>query len=100
MSGKHTEQEAAAAAKEIDALTSDYHEVQATIRTSSPHYAALTQPQPLSLEEIQQQVLDKDSLLLEYSLGEDASTLFVVSQDSIKTYQLPRSEERRVGKEC
>jgi len=93
LSGKHTEKEAAAFVKEIEVLTVEYHEVQATIRTSSPHYAALTQPQPQRLEEIQRQVLDKDSLLLEYSLGEDASSLFAVSHDSIKSYQLPKRAE-------
>lgn len=93
LSGKHTEQEAAAVAKEINVMTTEYHEIQATIRGSSPHYAALTQPQPLSLEQIQQQVLDKNSLLLEYSLGDDASALFAVTQDSIKSYRLPKRKE-------
>ena len=39
---------------------------------------------------MQHQVLDKDSLLLEYSLGQDASSLFAVSQDSINSYPLPK----------
>src|SRR5262249_6268360 len=55
--------------------------------------AALTQPQPLNLTEIQQQVLDPDTLLLEYSLGEDASYLFVVSQTSITSHRLPKRAE-------
>src|SRR5262249_2996065 len=41
----------------------------------------------------QQQVLDPDTLLLEYSLGEDASYLFVVSQTSITSHQLPKQAE-------
>jgi CHAT domain-containing protein/Tfp pilus assembly protein PilF len=93
LSEKHTDQEAAALAREIDSLTVDYHEVEARIRATSPHYAALTQPQPLDLEAVQKQVLDRDSLLLEYSLGEEASFLFVVSQSSIKSYPLPRSAD-------
>jgi CHAT domain-containing protein/Tfp pilus assembly protein PilF len=93
LSEKHSGQEAAAAAKDVDALTTEYHELEAKIRTSSPHYAALTQPQPLTLQQIQQQVLDKDSLLLEYSLADEASSLFAVSQNSIKTYPLPKRAE-------
>ena len=82
-------------------LTTDYHEAQAKIAASNPHYAALTQPQPLSLEEIQQQVLDKDSLILEYSLNEDASSLFAVGQSSIKSYRLPkRSEIEDLARQC
>src|SRR5262249_38707633 len=41
----------------------------------------------------QQQVLDPDTLLLEYSLGEDASYLFVVSQTSITSHRLPKRTE-------
>jgi CHAT domain-containing protein len=89
LSGKHSAREAEAAAKEIDTVTTEYHEVEASIRAVSPHYAALTRPQPLTLAEMQWQVLDKDSLLLEYSLGEEASFLFAVTQDSIKSYRLP-----------
>jgi CHAT domain-containing protein/Tfp pilus assembly protein PilF len=93
LSGKHSEQEAALAAREMDAVTNEFHEVEAAIRTASPRYAALTKPQPLTVEELQRQVLDKDSLLLEYSLGQDASVLFAVSQDSIKSYPLPKRTE-------
>jgi CHAT domain-containing protein len=53
----------------------------------------LTQPQPLNLKEIQQQTLDPDTLLLEYSLGDNASYLFVVSHASIASYQLPKRSE-------
>ena len=53
----------------------------------------MTQPQPLSLAEIQQQVLDPDTLLLEYSLGDKASHLFVVSQTSITSHRLPKRAE-------
>ncbi len=44
--GKHSEREAGAAAKEMDAVTTEYHEVEASIRAVSPRYAALTRPQP------------------------------------------------------
>ena len=56
--------------KEISALEDEYQQVQAAIRKSSPQYAALTQPQPLGLKEIQQQ-LDPNTVLLEYSLGDE-----------------------------
>src|SRR6266498_629677 len=87
---EHTPEQTEAAAKEIAVITDEYEEVQAQIRARSPRYAALTQPQPLGLTEIQQQALDEDTLLLEYALGEKRSYLWLVS----------RSEERRVGKEC
>jgi CHAT domain-containing protein len=87
---RHTSEQAEAAAKEIASITAEYEELEAKIRATSPKYAALTQPQPLSLAEIQKQVLDPETLLLEYSLGEDASYLFAVSQTSITSHQLPK----------
>src|SRR5215469_4319654 len=43
LSGKHTDEEATTAAKEIDSLTLEYQELEAQIRATSPHYADLTQ---------------------------------------------------------
>src|SRR6266542_3203422 len=90
---KHTPEQADAAAKEIAAITDEYEEVQAQIRARSPRYAALTQPQPLGLTEIQQQALDEDTLLLEYALGEKRSYFWLVSQRSIDSYELPPRAE-------
>ncbi|HEU0185520.1 MAG TPA: CHAT domain-containing protein, partial [Blastocatellia bacterium] len=90
---KHTPEQAEAAAKEIASITAEYEELRAQIRARSSRYAALTQPRPLSLAEIQQQVLDPDTILLEYSLGEDASYLFVVNQTSITWRRLPKRAE-------
>jgi CHAT domain-containing protein/tetratricopeptide (TPR) repeat protein len=78
--------------KEISVQEDEYQQVQAAIRKASPAYAALTQPQPLELKEIQQQ-LDPNTLLLEYSLGDERSYLWVVARDSLKTYQLPKRAE-------
>ena len=97
---KHTPEQAEAAAKEIAAITAEYEEVQAQIRARSPRYAALTQPQPLGLAEIQQQALDEDTLLLEYALGEQRSYLWLVSQaPSIATNFLraPKSKPPLAG---
>jgi len=93
LNSNHTPAQAEAAAKEIDSIITEYEELRAQIRARNPRYAVLTQPQPLSLAEIQQQVLDPDTLLLEYSLGDNASHLFVVSQTSITWRRLPKRAE-------
>jgi hypothetical protein len=59
------------------------------MRTTSPRYAALTQPQPLTLAQIQQQILDENTILLQYSLGKDRSYLWAVTKTSITSYELP-----------
>ncbi len=77
---------------ELRALFRDYHNVQAEIRASSPKYGALIHPRPLELPEIQA-LLDQDTLLLEYSLGEDRSFLWLVSSTSIESFQLPGRDD-------
>ncbi|MBO3457867.1 CHAT domain-containing protein [Aetokthonos hydrillicola] len=77
---------------EIENLLSQQSELQTKIRLSSPKYAAIKYPQPLNLEQIQQQ-LDSDTLLLEYSLGKKHSYLWAVTPNSIDTYQLPDKKQ-------
>ena len=83
------QQEAKATAKEIDEISSQYDQLKTRIKIASPHYAALIQPQPSSLREIQQQVLDDNSLLLEYTLGDDRSYLWAVTREDVSSYELP-----------
>lgn len=74
---------------ELKQLETDYDSIENQIRAASPRYAALTLPQPLSLAEVQQQVLDDKTALLEYSLGEKQSYLWAVTRDAVALYKLP-----------
>lgn len=89
LSGKPTEEQASAAAREIDGLTMEYEQLQGQIRQKSPRYAALVQPAPLDLAQIQKQVLDPDTLLLEYALGDEKGYVWAVTPDSIQSFELP-----------
>ncbi|WP_146034030.1 CHAT domain-containing protein, partial [Nostoc cycadae] len=89
-SSKYTPEQAQAIETEFASLIKDYQDIQAKIRFTSPRYAALTQPQIPSVPEIQQQILDDDTLLLQYSLGEERSYLWLVSKTSISSYELPK----------
>ena len=77
---------------EIGDLERQYQEVRAAIRMSSPQFAAINQPQPATVQQIQQQILDADTLLLEYILGDSASHVWAVSQSGVHSYQLPKRE--------
>lgn len=79
-------------AAEVSALAAELELVQAEIRQKSPRFAALAQPVPLSLKEIQQ-LLDPDTLLLEYSLGNPRSYLWAVTQTSLDVYDLPKGAD-------
>ncbi len=93
LSGKPTAEQVAAAKKETDVLMAAYQEVEGQIQLHSPRYAALTQPISLSLKEIQQQLLDPDTLLLEYRLGAEGSFLWAVTKNSLNSFPLPKRTE-------
>lgn len=78
--------------QDIENILSQYRELQTKIRTTSPKYAALKYPQPLKLDQIQQQ-LDKDTILLQYSLGEQRSYIWVVTQNSLYSYELTKRQD-------
>lgn len=89
LSDAHTEEQAAAIKKEVAEITSRYEEVLAQIRATSRRYATLTQPRTLNLQEIQQELADADTMLLEYSLGDERSYLWAVTSTSAVAYELP-----------
>lgn len=79
----------AAPREEMDRLFAGLEAVEAEIRGASPRYAALMQPKPLKVDEVQRTVLDPNTLLLEYSLGADCSYLWAVSSKGLRSYRLP-----------
>jgi CHAT domain-containing protein len=79
------------------ALLEQYQQIQTEIRTASPRYAALTQPLPLTLPEIQKQILDDNTILLQYSLGEDRSYLWVVTSTGLTSYELPKQVDIEIA---
>jgi CHAT domain-containing protein/tetratricopeptide (TPR) repeat protein len=90
LSDKKSDEQVKAVEKEISVLTGEYQDVQAQIRLNSPVYSALTQPQPLSAGQVQGQLLDPGTLLVEYSLGEKRSHVFVVSANALQAFELPK----------
>jgi CHAT domain-containing protein/tetratricopeptide (TPR) repeat protein len=93
LSRSHTEEQGAEMAKEITDITSQYEDVLAKIRSSSPRYATLMQASTLSLSGIRQNILDSNTLFLEYLLGDEHSYLWAVSENSINSYELPARSE-------
>ncbi|HKD10488.1 MAG TPA: CHAT domain-containing tetratricopeptide repeat protein [Thermoanaerobaculia bacterium] len=77
--------------RSLDALMSDYQTVEGQLRAASPRYAALARPQPLDWAGIRQ-VLDGETLLLEYSLGEHRSFVWAASRAALVCVELPGRE--------
>ncbi len=90
---KNSQEQAKLLEAEIVKLTAELRETESRIRVASPAYAALTQPQPLKLVAIQGQVVDRDTVLLEYALGTEHSYLFAVTPTTLQVFKLPKRAE-------
>lgn len=74
---------------QLEKLQTEFEEIENQIRTASPRYASLTSGNPLSLADVQNTVLDEQTVLLEYSLGTETSYLWVVGKTGVSLYKLP-----------
>ncbi len=84
-------EQAAAFERDLRSLLLEYDKLQGEIRAAGPR--VLSESRPLNLEEIRREVLDHDTLLLAYALGEERSFLWVVSRDSLVSHVLPPGSE-------
>jgi CHAT domain-containing protein/TPR repeat protein len=74
---------------QVDQLRSEYQEIEAQLRDQNPRLLALSQPVPLSLEQIQHELRADDTIVLEYALGNERSYLWAVTANSLRSYELP-----------
>jgi CHAT domain-containing protein len=88
LGGKPTDERRDAVEKEVAELLAAHRQVRADIRARSPRYASLTQPQPMDAPAIQA-LLDDDTLLLEYALGDERSYVWAVERSALRAYELP-----------
>ncbi len=86
---KDADELATALDNEIVELTNRYRDVETQIRASSPRYAALTPPEPITVAEIQRDLLDQETVLLEYALTGTHGWLWAVTRDTLVSYKLP-----------
>lgn len=92
----------AATQREIANILDQQEEVSNKIRTQNPDRERIINPQLdrdiLKLPKIQQ-LLDQDTVLLQYSLGEERSYLWAVTPNSFTTYELPGRKQIEVAAE-
>lgn len=82
-------------------LKGEYQDVEAQLRQRNPRLVALEGFAPLTLEQIRKQLRDSDTMLLEYSLGDERSYLWAVTANSFQTYELPsRKTIEDTAREC
>lgn len=79
--------------QEYESLLRQQSDLASDIRQANPAYASISYPEPLTVEQIQQDVLDDETVLLQYSLGNQQSYLWVVSDRELQSYLLPPKAE-------
>ena len=63
------------------------------VRVEMPELADVVSPEPYDLAQIQNDLLDDESVILEYYLGEPRSYMFAISSDSFALHTLPPKNE-------
>jgi len=74
---------------ELERLAVEFDRIESQIKTSNPRYRSLIHTRSLTLDEVQRQVLDDETALLEYSLGDESSYLWVVTRQGASLFKLP-----------
>lgn len=82
--------EGAEVVSQMARLRADYQELQIQLREQSQSRFSLARFEPASLEQIQKELkANGDTMLLEYSLGDERSYLWTVTSNSVRGYELP-----------
>jgi CHAT domain-containing protein/Tfp pilus assembly protein PilF len=92
LDGKHTAEEALRARRELETAVAAHELAEARLRSALPAYAELVRPQPVTLPALQA-LLDSETVLLEYALGETRSFLWRVTPSSLSVFELPGRAE-------
>lgn len=74
--------------QEMNKLRTEFRQIQAQVRKPNA-FDALSQPAPLTVAQIQSELLDDNSILLEFSLGEERSYLWAVTRHTFSSHELP-----------
>jgi CHAT domain-containing protein/tetratricopeptide (TPR) repeat protein len=87
-------------ARQVNQLRTEYKELESQLVDQNPRLQNLAPSALSSLEEIQGQLSDSDTVLLEYALGDERSYLWAVTANSLQSYELPsRSILEAAGRE-
>lgn len=79
--------------EEVALLQHDIEELRAELKRTSPAYSAIKDPPPLDIEGFQKNALDERSVLLEFSVGENGSYVWVTDKTSVSSFELPPRSE-------
>jgi CHAT domain-containing protein/tetratricopeptide (TPR) repeat protein len=88
LSNKPDSTELAGITKQMDELRAEHQDIQAKLRAQNPKQLSVARLELQDLEEIQKALQRADSMLLEYSLGEERSYLWAITSDFVHSYEI------------
>jgi len=71
----------------------EYMTLISKMRIEIPEVANLVSPEPCHLEQVQKQLLDEKTALIEYFLAEQKSFMFFITKNNFNLYSLPSKEK-------
>lgn len=78
---------------ELTSTENELEDWRLALRRENPRYANLQHPKPVNVDRIQREILDPDTVLVEYLLGDKRSFAWVVSKKSLSVATLPPRKE-------
>ncbi len=78
---------------ELSSAEDDLETFHLGVRQTNPRYASIQFPEPVNVSRIQQDLLDAQTVLVEFLLGEKRSLVWVVSKDKLTVGVLPPRKE-------
>jgi len=89
LAGETTKQTFTELEAELERLAVEFESLENQIKAASPRLKSLVHTRALTLDEVQRRVLDDETALLEYSLGEQSSYLWVITRQNAALFKLP-----------
>jgi CHAT domain-containing protein/tetratricopeptide (TPR) repeat protein len=77
-----------ALAKEIDELARALQVAESQIVERGPGYAALMRPQAVAIDALRRDVIDADTVLLEYAIGNERGWLFALTATGLESFEV------------
>ena len=74
-------------------IEDDYERLKREIRATSPAYADLKYPEIITLKEVREKLIDRQTTYITYSIGKDNSYGFAISKNGLKIFPVSARKE-------
>jgi CHAT domain-containing protein len=98
LAGVYKREQLLALDTEIAELEKKHNQLIESIQARYPAFKQISRPQAWSLRQIQEQLIDDQTVVLEYSLGENKSYVWAITRNNLVSYELP--PQNQIGEQA